>query len=338
MSNSISVERKAYYVAKFKEQTKSLILDVAKEFNLNPSTAYYLNKKAFHDKLIEIEIKFNPPEIIKLETKITQQLKLKDCFIAEIKNKKENTLKAIGSAAAWYLDRFINKAHIVSIGGGNTLNYFVDAFNPLKTNRKESLEICPFYSEIFPSTFSDFLFYPSSFLSHKLAEKLKLKGYHVISNQFQIPPIQNKEEQMQCLVKYPTCKNLLNKIQNSDIVIVGIGSLHQNKESTFKKLLEFVNYSDTEINELTKKGVVGDVINIAISKEGKFFKTKLDDIRFSLEKELLLKLSKVAREKYVIGIAGGENKINAIIGASKAKLINTLITDEITARKLLSLI
>ena len=42
-----------------------------------------------------------------------------------------------------------------------------------------------------------------------------------------------------------------------------------------------------------------------------------------------IELHELARVPEVIAIAGGDQKVDAIIGASKAKYINTLITDEI---------
>ena len=48
-----------------------------------------------------------------------------------------------------------------------------------------------------------------------------------------------------------------------------------------------------------------------------------------------MSLSQLKKVERAIGVAGGESKFDAILGALRGRLINILITDQFTAKRLL---
>jgi DNA-binding transcriptional regulator LsrR (DeoR family) len=66
----------------------------------------------------------------------------------------------------------------------------------------------------------------------------------------------------------------------------------------------------------------------------RFFNEKGKPVDYLVQDIMSIELHELSRVPEVIAVAGGEQKVDAIIGASRAKYINTLITDELTAQRI----
>src|SRR6185436_11938383 len=81
--------------------------------------------------------------------------------------------------------------------------------------------------------------------------------------------------------------------------------------------------------ELVKAGAVGD---IAL----RFFDATGRPVRSSLDGRLLgISVEQLRRTPRVVAVAGGPAKVEAISAALRARLVDVLITDSLTARSLL---
>jgi len=89
-------------------------------------------------------------------------------------------------------------------------------------------------------------------------------------------------------------------------------------------------FSSKELNQLQRQGAVGDILLRFFDAEGKPIKTSLDDRVIGMQLEQLSGL------KRSVGIAGGEQKLEAIRGALLGRL-NVLITNRHAAERLSSL-
>jgi DNA-binding transcriptional regulator LsrR (DeoR family) len=119
-------------------------------------------------------------------------------------------------------------------------------------------------------------------------------------------------------------QQVLTLYQEVTMALVGIGSV-----SPSALLVQSGNiFSEEELNLLREKQAVGDILLHFYDENGVPVKSYLDDRVISMNLDQLQKVNKA------IGIAGGSRKFAAIRGALRGKLINTLITDLCTAKKL----
>jgi deoxyribonucleoside regulator len=81
--------------------------------------------------------------------------------------------------------------------------------------------------------------------------------------------------------------------------------------------------------KLKKAGAVGQICGRSFNARGQNCLDELDD------RTIGLNLDQIRKIKHKICIAIGQEKVAAIIGASKSKLLNVLVTDESTAASLL---
>ena len=81
-----------------------------------------------------------------------------------------------------------------------------------------------------------------------------------------------------------------------------------------------------------RKGAVGDILGYFLNADGE----RIDELE--IHRELLgVTLDELAQLPVIVGVAGGEEKADAIYAALKGRRINGLVTEETTARAVLAL-
>ena len=81
--------------------------------------------------------------------------------------------------------------------------------------------------------------------------------------------------------------------------------------------------------KLRKAGAVGQICGRSFNAQGKKCLGELDD------RTIGLNLAQIRKIKHKICIATGQEKVAAILGALRGKLVNVFVTDENTAASLL---
>ena len=108
--------------------------------------------------------------------------------------------------------------------------------------------------------------------------------------------------------------------------LVGIGEM--SAETTLVST-GYISLADVEI--LHRKGAVGNIV-------GQFSDIEGNIIDCDLHKRIVaFPIEELRKMKNVIGVAGGKNKIEAILGALHGNFITVLITDEETATLIINL-
>jgi DNA-binding transcriptional regulator LsrR (DeoR family) len=108
--------------------------------------------------------------------------------------------------------------------------------------------------------------------------------------------------------------------------LVGIGALEPSK-----LLADSGNsFSMEELEELRAQGAVGDVLLRFFDVQGTPVSTPLN------QRVISMRLDQLRQIDRSIAVAGGERKYRAILGAIRGGWVNVLVTDHLTARRLLS--
>ncbi|MDP5132085.1 MAG: sugar-binding transcriptional regulator, partial [Paraglaciecola sp.] len=121
----------------------------------------------------------------------------------------------------------------------------------------------------------------------------------------------------------PHISSVFNQAKQADVTFVGIGNLGEKSPLHIDGFI-----TKKELQELSDLGAVGEVISWIFNKDGNLINCDINQRVASVP--LVMSSSKP-----VIGIAAGEDKVIAILGALRSKLINSLITNEYTAQRLL---
>ena len=111
--------------------------------------------------------------------------------------------------------------------------------------------------------------------------------------------------------------------------VVGIGAVNQRRDAT---ILRSGYISEGEQLMYARKGAVGDILGYFLNAEGECVG------ELEIHRELLgVTLDELAQLPTIVGVAGGEEKADAIYAALKGRRINGLVTEETTARAVLAL-
>lgn len=115
----------------------------------------------------------------------------------------------------------------------------------------------------------------------------------------------------------------------ADVAVVGIGAIDQRREAT---ILRSGYISEGEQLMFARRGAVGDILGYFMQADGR----QVEGLE--IHRELLgVTLEELAQLPTIVGVAGGEEKAQAIVAALAGKHINGLVTEETTARAVLAL-
>ena len=192
----------------------------------------------------------------------------------------------------------------IALSWGRTIRELIDSLPKMSTNNNI---IFP----LFGATDNESAYFSSNELSRGMADKI---GANVKYAWF--PYLTDSKDECSLLKKLSYYKKAEELWDTADIAIVGIGNTEILKvfEKTFGQ------------SELSSQ-VIGDVATHFFNEEGEFV-----DL---YQNTLCASTDNIKNAKQTIAVASGINKVQAIKGALHTGLIDTLITDEYTAKGIL---
>ena len=138
------------------------------------------------------------------------------------------------------------------------------------------------------------------------------------------PVFADTEETAQVLRSQSGVRDAFAHARNIDIALMSVGSLHH--DSTMRQLGLI---SEPDVKSLLKAGAVGDFCAHWIDANG-------DVIDHPLNRSVLaMSLDDLRHVPTVILASGGDDKITVLRAALQRKTVSVLVTDEVTAKKLL---
>jgi DNA-binding transcriptional regulator LsrR (DeoR family) len=286
--------------------------EIAANFGISRPTVSRMLKKALDDRIVFINIIDPYNKSTEYSDKLLQILQLKHCIVISGQVHDINiNRRNIALAAAHYLADTIQAEDVVGLGWGRTLYELA-----------ESMEQQPERDVLFVPMLGGIGQIKPSLQVHSIIQKVSdaFGGRWI---QYYVPGIVDSKDLREQLMQTASVQEMLGLWKRMNKAVVGIGETPVSSEIIFQD-----NVADIEKNGLVEHGAVGDICM-------RFFDRNGQPVNYMMQDIMSIELHELARVPEVIAIAGGEQKVDAIIGASKAKYINTLITDELTAQRIL---
>ncbi|MDO5501408.1 MAG: sugar-binding domain-containing protein, partial [Propionibacteriaceae bacterium] len=120
-------------------------------------------------------------------------------------------------------------------------------------------------------------------------------------------------------------REVLELAQSAVVTLTGIGSAHPEEASAVRSGV----LTSADVARFMARGAVGDMLGEWFDIRGNIVAEATSDRRIGLGLDTLRGMDNV------VGVAGGPDKVNAILGAVAGRFIKVLITDEPTAQALL---
>jgi lsr operon transcriptional repressor len=138
------------------------------------------------------------------------------------------------------------------------------------------------------------------------------------------PIVASTPELAAALKAEPSIQEVLNQACAVDQAIVGVGT-----PTADASIVQMGYLASEDASSLHDQGVVGDILGQFFDAAGNVVKLSIHDRRIGIELEDLARIPKV------VGVAGGLSKVEAILGALHGGYLDVLVTNELTALRLL---
>ncbi|MCY6483154.1 sugar-binding transcriptional regulator [Clostridium aestuarii] len=244
-----------------------------------------------------------------MEKFIEKHLNLKKVIVVPGNvDENELVLDQIGRTSANFLKTIIKNNYIIALTGGTTIKKIVD--NVTRTNEYKDILVVPARGGLGRSVQIQ-----ANTLAAKLADKLSA-DYKMLQL---MESVDYKE--LFAIFHEESIKEVIEYIHKADILIYGVGKADE--------MAKRRGIDDSKINELSKKGAVGEAFGCYFNRKGQIVvSTPTAGIKSEDTKKI----------KLLIAIAGGESKAEAIISVQRYNSKNILITDEGAAKKIIDII
>lgn len=263
--------------------------------------------------------------------------KYKTCRLKRVRIADSHTYEKLGITGAEYLNEKITHNDKIALSCGRTL------FETLvHMERKTLSEITIYPLSVHPSTNIETV--DSNVLTALCMAKLLIADNETKITAYRLPLFIEYDGTISESSLNQTM-NILSDASKSDIFLLGIG----NPLSSHANISRFFSHAEIDKRDLKSMGAKGEILYHLYDEKGQFLLHKdfeKDNEKFkrsltryyeqfaTLDIEYLEKISNTPGVD-IIAIAGGKDKRFSILGAIRAGLIRTLITDGGTARWLL---
>lgn len=289
-----------YYEKKLTQQ------EIAGHMKLSRQTVSRLLNDAIREKIVEIRI-HNPEENRKaLEGRLCRTFGISRCVVCSTGSGdgELRRLMTVRAAVDYLLPAFQKGGLRIAVSWGRTVQEFIRTL-------PETPSVGSTVFPLFGATDSEKAYFSSNELARKLADKL---GATLKCAWF---PYMAESREEWALVKQLSCYRKMQEMwSTADIAILGIGNTD---------ILEV--FGETFGYSRIRSQVIGDIATNFFDREGRFADLYENTLRASA--------ADLRNAKETVAIACGDEKAEAIGAALRTRVIDTLITDELTARRIL---
>ncbi|MBN1934995.1 MAG: sugar-binding transcriptional regulator [Anaerolineae bacterium] len=299
---------KAYYEDDLTQQ------QIGQRLGLSRIKVSRLLSRAREDKIVQIAVVAPQSSNADLEREIEARYGLHEAIVVA-STRLAPTLRSggeIGAAAAECLARGLQGDEVLTLSWGTTLLSVVDA---LPAQSWPEIKVVQMLGGLGLPEADVY----GADLVHRTALALGAKP-HMLS----APGIVASALVRDALLADPQIAGTLTLAAQADLALVGLG-----RPTPESVLMRSGILSQDELDKLHALGAVGD---IAL----RFFDARGKPVEHEINERIIgLDLEQMRRIPRVIGVAGGPDKYEVIRAALRGKLIDVLVTDEETGRRLM---
>lgn len=282
---------------------------------LSRSKVSRLMAQAREDGIVQITVVTPKHLFSDLEGRLEKSFGLQEALVVEAQpgETQETISRAVGVAAASYLERSVNDKTTIGVSWGTTLHHLADALTPQPYPEAQVVQIIGGLGQPDAEVHATEL---CRRLSRALSCRLTL---------LPVPGIVADQRTREALLSDVHVQRAVNTFDHLDIAFVGIGAPTPNSVM----MRDGSIISQAELDGLFAKGAVGDIALRFFDAQGHGIPAEIND------RIIGISLEQLKRTPKVVGVSGGPEKLAALRGALHGGLINVLITDSLMAEQLL---
>jgi DNA-binding transcriptional regulator LsrR (DeoR family) len=293
-----------YYLEGFTQE------EVARRLNVSRVAVTRMLKRAREEDLVHVTVKKPLPHLYKLSLDIEKRFNLKMVSIVPTNTSVDETLAGLGKAGADLLASLISPGCRIGAAWSKT------AHSMLPYMRRITKSSDCMVNELAGTYLTPDVPYS---VSLQMAERLMIPLESI-----PVPVLVKSEKVKRVMLQEEMIQKALKHAEAVDFAFVGLGDISENSS------LSRTGYITGELmDEIERNGAVGDILMRFYDNNGQYIRMSFESRTISLQWE------KIKKIPLIIAMAFGSNKVKAIQGALRGKIIHGLITDRSTAEQLL---
>jgi len=282
--------------------------EIAKKMTMSRQRVNRIIKRCLETGIVTITIRENFNTNVELEAQMEERTGLNEVFISSSDMKELN--ESLGAAASAYLERILKDNDIIGFSRGRALSHLVSNLTPINKKNLTVTQLVGGLNAQETSTNSDNIVRDSALI---------LKAHPCF---MYAPIIVENKELRDSMLSQSFFSQVYETMKKCTVAVVGIGNF-TNQTGLVPKSFMF----EDEYKELQKKNAIGEICTYYFNADGVIIQSGINERVFAIDYESFMRIP------VRIGIAGGQEKTLAIIGAIKGRLINVLVTDIDTANE-----
>lgn len=287
--------------------------EIAKTLKTSRQSAQRLVALSMSEGLVKVRLEHPIARCMELAQGIKKKFGLTFCEVVPSVDDDPNSTLGLGQAGAAAIERALkfDAPQTIAFGTGRVLRACADELSILHCPQHKIVSLVGNIADNGEATRYD--------VAVHVADRVKAQHYPM-----PIPVIASSKLEREIWQQQQHISRIHTLAEHADISFVGIGNL-----GSVSPLYKDGFIDDDQLATLAESGASGEIISWIFNEEGALISCDIN------ERVTSFKL-KATPEKPVVGVAAGDNKLHAIRGALRSKLLNGLITTERTASALLT--
>jgi deoxyribonucleoside regulator len=287
--------------------------EIANKIGVTRSMISRMLTEARQKGIVDIRIHRAQQPDPSLEAELVKVFNLLSASVIEVQNQEPGVLrKNLGQFGAEVLSGYLEPGLVIGIPWGTTVSSIV--------NEMEAVSYPVKIVQLVGAMDGRNKEYDGHRLVSRLAEKLNGEGYFLNA-----PFICPDRKTVEALRSTPGIRETIEMGRKADIALLGVGSTSPEYSSFY--LAGYVSLEDLE--QFRNEGAVGDVCGLHYDIHGNEVCGEFCERLVTIPRHDLFNIP------LRLGVAGGHGKVSTLVGAMRGGYINALVTDNITACKLL---
>lgn len=293
-----------YYVDGFGQK------EVAKRLGVSRPTVSRLLQRARDLNIVNISIQGSLSSCLETERLLCSVGGLAEAVVVPTPESDDGLKAALAHGAAWYLDTHIDEIRTLAVGWGSTVSLIPSFVRKRKSRRLRCV------TEVFGSLTSG----PSAYQPLRLAMALSaLYGVETVG--IPAPAIVFDSRVREVLLGDRQIRQALDLAFEADLMLVSVGTADETSTMVSTGFL-----TTADVVRLHRLGAVGDILARYYDVQGRHIESPFEG------RVVGLTLEELAGLRGVMAVAGGQGKLDSIVGAVRGGFIQKLVTDEQTGR------
>ena len=270
-----------------------------------------------------VEIRIHPPlrTVPGLEEELVFRLGLRECRVLATFERDSRVLEPtdivthVAALGARYLRANISEGDTVGLGWGRSVHRVV---HNRFLREEENVTVVQAMGSIGGSIAE----YDGVATTARLAGVLGASAHYMHA-----PMLVTEAAARNALLRDPHIRKTLEVAGRADTIVLSVGTIGREHGQYRTGYL-----SEADLDHIRDQGVVGEVCGTYFASDGSLVPLEMNERSIAIGSEALLSIPNR------IGVSSGPEKPLASVGAARSGLLNVLITDEDTARRMLEVL